>query len=150
MSKRTNPFEELLERLTRQLQSAKRSSERATEMNPERFGMSVGSPETGIDMTDSGDEFVVVVDVPGFEQDDIDVRLTKRKLSIDGEREHEIDESEETYLRRERQTRSFSRQLTLPDPVDAEAVDAQLNNGVLTIHLPKLEPDEAAHSIDIE
>lgn len=150
MSDRSNPLEQLLERLNRQLQSARRSSDRASEMQPERFGMSLGSPGTGIDMTDSGDEFVVVVDVPGFEQDDIEVRLTKRKLSIDGEREHEVDDSEETYLRRERQTRSFSRQLTLPDPVDAEAVDAQLNNGILTIRLPKLEPDETAHSIDIE
>ncbi|AHF99515.1 heat shock protein Hsp20 [Halostagnicola larsenii XH-48] len=153
MAERPNPFdglEELFDRLSRQLQSARRGDDRETGADAGRLDMSVGSQGTGLDMTDAGDEFVVVVDVPGFERDDIEVTLTNQHLMIDGEREHAIDDSDDTYLRRERRTRSFSRQVSIPDPVDAEGVDAHLNNGVLTIRLPKLEPDEAAHSIDIE
>lgn len=152
MAERPNPFEgleELFDRLSRQLQSARRAGDRATGTDAGRLDMSVGSHGTGLDVTDAGDEFVVVMDVPGFERDDIEVAVANRRLTIDGEREHAVDDSDDTYLRRERRTRSFSRQVSLPDPVDVEGTDAHLNNGVLTIRLPKLDPDEAAHSIDI-
>ncbi|KDE59380.1 hypothetical protein EL22_22600 [Halostagnicola sp. A56] len=153
MAQRPNPFEELeklIDRLSRQLRSPRRSGDEGGDADGEDLGMSVGSRGTGVDVTDANGEFVVVVDAPGFERDDIELTLTNRRLKIDGEREQTVDDADDTYLRRERRTHSFSRQITLPGPVDADGVEAHLNNGVVTIRLPKRDYDDAAHSIDIE
>ncbi|SFS81419.1 Hsp20/alpha crystallin family protein [Halostagnicola kamekurae] len=152
MAQRPNPFEELeklIDRLSRQLRSPRRSGS-SGDADGGDLGTSVGSRGTGVDVTDANGEFVVVIDAPGFERDDIELTLTNRRLKIDGEREQAVDDAEDTYLRRERRTHSFSRQLTLPSPVDADGVEAHLNNGVVTIRLPKRDFDDAARSIDIE
>ncbi len=106
---------------------------------------------TSLDVAEEGEEFVVTVDVPGYETDDLEINLTGETLKIRGERARETDQvDEETYIRRERELRSFSRQVRLPAVVDADGVDATLNNGVLTIRLPTLESDDNAQTIDIE
>ncbi|WP_394742004.1 Hsp20/alpha crystallin family protein [Natronococcus roseus] len=149
MAGRRNPFdhlEELFDRLNRQFEEAARDweSERG-----EQFAF--GSGTTTLDLADHDDEFVVTVDVPGYESEDLDSRLSGETLYISGEREHgTTDGRDDSYLRRERELESFSRQLTFPEPVDADGIEATVNNGVLTIRLPKLEPGEDSHAIDIE
>ncbi|MEY7849757.1 Hsp20/alpha crystallin family protein [Natrarchaeobius sp. A-rgal3] len=153
MSGRSGPFDELgelFDRLARQLETAARSWE--TEVDDRsRLDLSMRGSTTSLDLTEEGEAFVVTVDVPGYETDDLEISLVDGTLRIRGERTQEADrEDEETYIRREREMRSFSRQVRLPEPVDADDVDATLNNGVLTISLPKLEPDGNGHTIDIE
>lgn len=152
MADRSGPFdgiEELLDRLNRQIETAARSWETQLD-NRSRLDLSMGESATSMDLADEGDAFVVTVDVPGFESDDLELRLTGRTLAVSGERERTHDAGDEDYIRRERETRSFSRQVRLPDPVDDDAVRAGVNNGVLTITLPKREPSDEARSIDIE
>ena len=152
MSERSNPFrglEELFERLNRQFEDAARSWESDVDARG-GFGWSAGDSTHGLDIAESDDEFVVTVDVPGYEKDDIEVRLSGETLHVAGEREDETDEESDSYLRRERTARSFSRRVRLPEPVDADDVSARVNNGVLTITLAKLEPTSESHSIDIE
>lgn len=148
MSARNNPFEELerfFQRMSRQFDDASDTwgSEGA-------FGRTAAGPESAaIDLVEHGDEFVATVDLPGFERDEIDVLVADQTLRIEAEHEDAAEETEERYLRRERRHRSVRRSLRLPDEVDAEGVNAELNNGVLTVRLPKHEAKEP-HEIDIE
>ncbi|PCR90339.1 Hsp20/alpha crystallin family protein [Natrinema ejinorense] len=152
MSDRPRPFDgidELLERLNRQIETAARSWETQVD-NRSQLDLSMGGSETSLDLADEEDEFVVTIDVPGYESDDLELRLTGDTLAISGEREHRQENGDENYIRRERKTQSFSRQLRLPAPIDVDGVTASVNNGILTIHLPKREASEEGRSIDIE
>ncbi|WP_254523702.1 Hsp20/alpha crystallin family protein [Natrinema caseinilyticum] len=154
MSDRPRPFdglEALLNRLNRQLETAARSWETQLD-NRSQLDLSVGAAATSIDLADEGDEFVVTADVPGYESDDLELRLSGETLALSGNRERaeDIGGDEENYIRRERELESFSRQIRLPESVDADTVRASVNNGILTIRLPKREPTDEAHSIDID
>ncbi|WP_254530401.1 Hsp20/alpha crystallin family protein [Natrinema gelatinilyticum] len=154
MSDRPRPFdgiEALLNRLNRQLETAARSWETQLD-NRSQLDLSMGASATSIDLADEGDEFVVTADVPGYESDDLELRLSGESLAISGSRERteETSGDEENYIRRERELESFSRQIRLPEPVDADTVQASVNNGILTIRLPKREPSDEGHSIDID
>ncbi|WP_306058287.1 Hsp20/alpha crystallin family protein [Natronococcus wangiae] len=151
MADRRNPFEsleELFNRLNRQFGDAARTWEVETGGEGQ---FDFGAESTSLDLADHDDEFVVTVDVPGYEADDLSSSLSGETLLVSGERERETESDEDdSYIRRERQLQSFSRQVRLPEPVDAEGVHATVNNGVLTIHLPKLEPSGESHTIDID
>jgi HSP20 family protein len=150
MSDRHNPFEhleEMFNRLNRQFGEAARDWERGADSHGQ-FEFAAGS--TSLDLADHGDEFVVTVDVPGYETDDLTSTISGNTLFLSGERTHTEADEDDTYLRREREMQSFSRQVELPDPVDADGIEATVNNGVLTIHLPKLEPTDESHTIDID
>ncbi|WIV67677.1 Hsp20/alpha crystallin family protein [Natrialbaceae archaeon AArc-T1-2] len=150
--RRPNPFqglEELFEQMSRQFENAARSWDREEEGGLER-------PETGdggsnaMDLLDRGDEFVVTIDVPGYETDDLEVRLAGETLRVSGEHRETRDEREEAYVRRERHVQSFDRRVRIPEPVDVDDVDATVDNGVLTVTLPKADPTADSHTIDIE
>ncbi|WP_277554043.1 Hsp20/alpha crystallin family protein [Halobaculum limi] len=147
MSSSRNPFEELedlLERVSRQFEESPYMWE------PEsRLGRWTSQFEAmPVDLADHEDEFVVTVDLPGFERDNVDVRVTDHTLQIDADHEEAVDEEAEHYLRHERRHESMHRSIRLPDEVDKDSVNAQMKNGVLTITLPKIDVEEA-RSIDI-
>ena len=148
MSTRGNPFEELerfFDRMNRQFGDV---SYRWEGDNP--FGRR--SSETGsmaVDVVDHDAEFVVTIDLPGFERDDVTIQVTDHALRIDARREEEVDEAEEQYIRHERRHESVQRSIRLPGAVDKENVSARMNNGVLTVTLPKTETRDA-RTIDIE
>ncbi|KAB1192495.1 Hsp20 family protein [Haloferax sp. MBLA0076] len=107
--------------------------------------------DISLDVVESDDVIEVVADLPGFEKDDLDVSVRGRQLSIAAEHETSAEAEEENYVRRERSHRSVSRSVTLPAEIEREAVSATYRNGVLTITLPKAEPDaDDSQSIDIE
>lgn len=112
------------------------------------------SAAPSLDLVDDGDAFVVTVNVPGYETDDLEIRLSESTLAISGKRERERKrERSDTgtqSARREREVQSFSRQLALPAPVAEDAIEATVTNGVLTIRLSKRDPPDDATSIDIE
>lgn len=147
MSQRTNPFEELerfFDRMGRQFDEASRSGE------TEPWSRWTSAFEdVSIDLVEGDEAFVVAVDLPGFERDDVDIEVTNHTLRISAEREESIAEGEERYLRRERRRESAERSVQLPAEVDTDAVSAGMQNGVLTITLPKLEGEEA-RKIEIE
>ena len=97
-----------------------------------------GGGKPRVDIEDSGDEFVVTADLPGFDKDDIEVQIRGDTLSI--EAEHDEDRKQEladSYVRRERRHSSVSREITLPEPVDESESQASYENSVLRIELPK-------------
>lgn len=106
--------------------------------------------DVAIDLVDEDDAFVVTIDVPGFERDEIELRVTDETLWIECERTDAREENEEEYLRRERRHASVRRTVGLPAPVKPEEVSAKLRNGILTVTVPKAEPEEGSRRIDIE
>ena len=92
-----------------------------------------------MDLVETADDFVLRADLPGLTQDDVKLELEDSTLTVSGERKSERTDKHEGYYRVERAFGSFSRSLTLPKGVDADAVKANFDNGVLEIHIPKPE-----------
>jgi HSP20 family protein len=72
-----------------------------------------------------------------MKQEDLDIRLENHTLTVRGERKFEKEEKEENFHRIERRYGTFTRSFTLPNTVDTENVNADYNDGVLTIALTK-------------
>ncbi len=94
-----------------------------------------------LDVVETSDEFIVKADVAGIDPEKIEITYTDNNLSIQGEVSEEIeDEGEEgRYHLRERRYGTFSRTISMPGTVDVDNIDAETENGVLKIHLPKKE-----------
>jgi HSP20 family protein len=94
-----------------------------------------------LDLYETQDDVVVKAAIPGVKPEDIDVTVTGDLLSIKGEFKTETEDKDEkrNYHRQERRYGSFSRQVTLPTAVNADACQADFENGVLTLKLPKAE-----------
>ncbi len=103
-----------------------------------------------VDVIDLGEEYEVVADVPGFENDDIDVSFVDGTLRIQADSSVEIEDEEGEFVRRERRNRSVSRSVRIPNPVDKDGIAAGLSDGVLRVTLPKRSTDESGHRIEIE
>ena len=79
----------------------------------------------------------VKMEVPGIDQNDIDIRVENNTLTVRGERKFEKDEKEENFHRIERRYGQFVRTFSMPNTVDADHVEATYHNGVLYLGLPK-------------
>jgi HSP20 family protein len=90
-----------------------------------------------MDLLESGEAFVLRADLPGMSEEDVNIELEDSTLTISGERKAEHEHEGEGFYRVERATGSFSRSLTLPKGVDAEAVTARFDRGVLEVRIPK-------------
>ena len=102
-----------------------------------------------VDIVERDDEYVVTVDLPGFEKEDVSLQLADETLRIEADREETGEEADGEYIRRERRHESVRRSIRLPESVDSDGVTARMNNGVLTVTLEKPAVEDA-ESIDIE
>ena len=89
----------------------------------------------GINVREEDDVFVLSALVPGVKSDALNIQVLEDVVRIEGE--YQMDESK--YLIRELPNGSFVRTLRLPAPIDAEHVEADITDGVLTLRLPKAE-----------
>ncbi len=89
------------------------------------------------EVRETNDGFVFRADLPGVNEEDVEINLTGNRLTISGKREAEQRNENDRYYAYECQYGTFSRSFTLPDSVDSEHVKADLKNGVLTLHVPK-------------
>jgi HSP20 family protein len=92
-----------------------------------------------MDLVETEDHFVLRADLPGVAESDVKVELEDNVLTISGERRHEQEVKKGGYYRIERASGTFARTLTLPEGVDAEAVEASFDKGVLEVRIPKPE-----------
>lgn len=102
-----------------------------------------------VDIVEEKTRFVLRADVPGVNPEDIDVSMDNGILSISGER-HPVAAAEEAGMQRiERATGRFFRRFTLPETVDADAITARCQNGILEVAVPKA-PEIQARKITVE
>lgn len=115
------------------------------------FGSFFDTPSTGtngttarrwipaMDLVETDDHFVLRADLPGLGEDDVKLEVEDRVLTVSGERKAEHEDKGEGYYRLERAAGAFSRTLTLPEGVDADAIQASFDKGVLEVRIPKPE-----------
>ena len=90
-----------------------------------------------IDIYETENDLVLTAEVPGVEEDDIEIKIEDNTLSLSGDRKFEKETKEENYHRIERSYGSFFRSFTIPRNVDQEKIKAEHDNGVLKISMPK-------------
>jgi HSP20 family protein len=90
-----------------------------------------------MDLVETEDHFVLKADLPGLTESDVNLELEDNVLTVSGERKAEHEEKSEGFYRVERAFGRFSRSLTIPEGVDAEAIAADFNDGVLEVRIPK-------------
>jgi HSP20 family protein len=92
-----------------------------------------------LDISERKDAYLVTVELPGVELDDLQITLEDGLLTIQGERHFAHDSSEQQFHRIERRYGAFRRSITLPAHVMADGIEATADNGVLQIVVPKVE-----------
>jgi HSP20 family protein len=90
-----------------------------------------------VEVFEKEDKFVVKADLPGVKEEDIDVSIEGDTLTIKWEKESESEVKEESYYCCERSYGSFYRSIVLPTTVDAKKIEANYEDGVLEVSLPK-------------
>ena len=106
---------------------------------PLRTNEIVGSWNLALDVAEKGDVFTVKASLPGISPDDLNVTLEDNVLTIQGETKEDETIEENSYHIRERRYGSFSRSVRFPVPVEGDKVEANFENGVLTLTIPKAE-----------
>ncbi len=92
-----------------------------------------------MDLVEGDDHFLLKADLPGLSEDDVTIEVQDNVLTISGERKHEDERKERGFYRIERSFGRFSRSLTLPEGVNADAISASFDKGVLEVRVPKPE-----------
>jgi len=95
-----------------------------------------------MDIKEEDDNVIVTADLPGVDKKDINVTVKDNIIEISAECKKESEEKEEGYTQRERTYSRFSRSAVLPSNVTDEGAKAKLEDGVLTISLPKAKAEE--------
>ncbi len=92
-----------------------------------------------VDMYQTDDEVVVKAALPGFKANDVQINVTGDLLTIRGESKHEEEQKDKAWHIREQRWGTFERSIALPTSVVSDRADANFENGILTITLPKAE-----------
>src|SRR3954451_20581646 len=92
-----------------------------------------------LDITENENEFIVRASLPGVRPEDVQITAHGDTLTIRGEIKEDQEKKDEQYHLRERRFGLFQRTVTLPTTISADKAQAQFDNGVLTLILPKAE-----------
>jgi HSP20 family protein len=102
-----------------------------------------GQPGAGVfppmNITQDNDNFYVRAEIPGVRPNELSISAVRNRLSLAGKREIQREHDRVSYHRKERAEGAFNRTVTLPTDIDADKVDAQYADGILTLRLPKAE-----------
>ncbi len=107
--------------------------------NWEKQKQAVSSWAPSTDVIEAKEEYIFKMELPGLEKDQINIELDNNILTVKGEKKEETEEKGETYHRVERCNGSFSRSFNIPKNVDQKRIKANMKNGVLELHVPKVE-----------
>ena len=92
-----------------------------------------------MDVADLPDKIEVKAELPGMDEEKIDLSLEDGVLTLSGQRQEEISEENKNYYLKETSNGAFKRSVRLPKNIDESKIDAVFKNGILTITIPKTE-----------
>jgi HSP20 family protein len=131
MITRWDPFREMV--------SMRRAMDRLIENSFDDDGTQTSEWGLALDVVENEDSYLVKASVPGIKPDDLDITLNKGMLTIRGEIKDDSETTKGQYHVRERRYGVFSRTIQLPTSVNSEDIQADYQDGVLTLKLPKSE-----------
>jgi HSP20 family protein len=102
-----------------------------------------------IDVEDNEQQFLIHAEMPGVSKEEISLDLNEGRLNISVNRVEDVNEEKKNYIHRERRVTSMSRSVYLSD-ADAQNIGAKLENGVLTVTVPKKVKQVNSTKIEIE
>ena len=107
--------------------------------------MKTNATAPAINVVESDKDYKVEVAAPGMKKEDFNIHLgDNNELIITMEQKNENKEEHKKYLRREFAYSKFQQSFVLPDNIEKEKISASVNDGILTIELPKQAPEEKA------
>jgi len=133
---RFDPFRDLRtvnQRLDRLFNEARRA-EQQPEDEPLR-----ASWLPAVDVHENENEITLRAELPGMKEDDIELTIDRGRLTVQGEKRLEKEDTDGEYRRIEASYGSFYRSFPLPDTVDPDNINARFEHGVLHVTLPKVE-----------
>ena len=105
---------------------------------PENWEMEESQVYFPVDVKEIEDNFTITAMLPGLKPEDVEIQIVNETVSLKGEFKTEVDEKA-TYILQERPSGKFCRTVTLSDMVDASKAEAKMENGILTLSIPKAE-----------
>jgi HSP20 family protein len=102
-----------------------------------------------MDIVETDTHYVLTADLPGLSEEDVAIEVADNVLTLTGERASSHEEKKDGYRRVERSFGSFRRSLRIPEGVDADAITARFDKGVLEVKVPKPE-QRKPHRVAIE
>ncbi|MAW60820.1 MAG: heat-shock protein Hsp20 [Planctomycetes bacterium] len=103
-----------------------------------------------IELSETDEAYQIRAELPGVARENIELKLEEDLVILKGSKEARDESEEGTVHRSERVFGSFERRFRLPHELDAEAAEAKFENGVLTVRLPKLEPEKRSRVIPVD
>ncbi len=101
------------------------------------------------DIVDEGDRYVINAEMPGVSKNEIKLNVSDNVVEISAEHKEQEEEKKKNYIRKESKAFSYHRTLPLPEKAKAGESKAKLNNGILTIEIPKIAPTPKPKSSSI-
>ncbi len=112
------------------------------------FGLNHSDVHVPLDVKDEKDAFVLYAIIPGLNAEDVEIEILNDIVSISGEFKNEIEE-DDVYLRNERPSGHFHRSLRFAAKLEADQAEAKLENGILSLRIPKV-PEDQPKSIKVK
>ncbi len=95
--------------------------------------------QPAVDMYQTDTDVVVKASLPGMKSEDVDISVTGDVITLKGEHKEEHEVNEDNYFRKEMRYGSFTRSLPIPVAVNVDKAEAEFQDGVLTVKMPKTE-----------
>lgn len=138
ISRSEYPLTSLQQQIDRLFDQAMRELPSLPEWGAESMGHAL---RPKLDIREAGEAYIITVEVPGVQKEDVTVEVRNDSLIISGEKRQEQEKKEERYHRVERSYGTFRRVLALPDDAKGDEIRATFKDGVLTLRVPR---DKAA------
>jgi HSP20 family protein len=100
-----------------------------------------------VDLSETDVAYVVRLEIPGVEKEDLEVALDGNVLTLSGRRQNPEGKKNERYIWRERKEGHFVRSIRLPDTAEAHEFKATVSDGLLTVHVTKVEPAATTNNL---
>ena len=116
----------------------------------DRESLSLADWTPSCNVSETPEEYRIEAELPGVKQDDLEVKVENRVLTLRGERREEREEKGKKYHRVESSYGSFMRSFTLPDDADEDSVAADYKDGLLSVRITRTAPKESkARAVEI-
>jgi len=112
------------------------------DLYPVSNGLFDRSASPAMDVVEGKDAFTLTCELPGIEQKELEVSVSANVLTLKGEKKASEESGKGKYYRREIWSGTFQKTFSLPPSVDASRIEAKLENGILTMTLPKREEEK--------